>query len=378
MPLRALLHKDSECGLLKSNSLRQSNFELLRLICMFLIVMHHFGMHACDRINVNYLAISFNKVLVQLFTYGGKFGVDVFIIMTGFFLVSKSFKISKIVRLYALSSFYSVCILLLGFAMGWSVSNKFILTSIFPVEFVSYWFISDYLLLYLLFPIINVLLKRIDFYSYVYALGIGGYVVCIFPMFTFSHSSGLLLFTYLYSIGAFIRLYGERIPAFFKSIWFPMITFVAIFVLLLMFDFLGDNLGSRFLLHNSTFTSVADNPLMVCMSAGVFMVFSRIKIKSGLINSLAVSVFAVYLIHENQLLKKVIWGDLFSPMRHFDSWLFLIYSVLCILLVFLSCLMIDRLRILLLKLLRVDKIADRFLFYLDQRFNTMLDNIKIL
>ncbi|WP_314642658.1 hypothetical protein [uncultured Veillonella sp.] len=52
--------------------MRESNIELLRIVSMVLIIMHHFSVHGTFPFTPE---LTFNKVFLQVFGLGGKAGV---------------------------------------------------------------------------------------------------------------------------------------------------------------------------------------------------------------------------------------------------------------------------------------------------------------
>lgn len=76
--------------------MRESNIELLRIVLMVLIIMHHFSVHGTFAFTPE---LTFNKVFLQVFGLGGKAGVVAFVMITGYFMVSSSFKLHKFGKL---------------------------------------------------------------------------------------------------------------------------------------------------------------------------------------------------------------------------------------------------------------------------------------
>ena len=76
--------------------MRESNIELLRIVSMVLIIMHHFSVHGTFPFTPE---LTFNKVFLQVFGLGGKAGVVAFVMITGHFMVSSSFKLHKFGKL---------------------------------------------------------------------------------------------------------------------------------------------------------------------------------------------------------------------------------------------------------------------------------------
>ncbi|OUM68412.1 hypothetical protein PIROE2DRAFT_3857 [Piromyces sp. E2] len=92
---------------------RSSNFELLRIISMFLIVIHHFSFHG--DMNFDTKKVTLNRLWVQFLVFTGKIGVSIFILISGYFLVnSKGVKINKLLKLELQMVSYSVLEYLIG------------------------------------------------------------------------------------------------------------------------------------------------------------------------------------------------------------------------------------------------------------------------
>jgi uncharacterized membrane protein len=70
--------------------MRESNIELLRIVSMVLIIMHHFSVHGTFPFTPE---LTFNKVFLQVFGLGGKAGVVAFVMITGtsWFLAASSY-----------------------------------------------------------------------------------------------------------------------------------------------------------------------------------------------------------------------------------------------------------------------------------------------
>ena len=121
---------------------RNSNIEILRILCMFLIVLHHVVVHGLAYGNgtLNSTAsITINQFIIKLMSMGGKMGVDLFVLISGYFLVNSKFKLKKVFELESQVLTYSVGIALILFSLGISdITLKNIIKSIFPITYNSY------------------------------------------------------------------------------------------------------------------------------------------------------------------------------------------------------------------------------------------------
>ena len=86
------------------NEKRLSNFELLRIISMILIVSSHYVLHAPEFTK----GLTVNKYILDFISLGGKIGVNCFILITGFFLVKSEFKLDKFIKLIMEVFTYSI------------------------------------------------------------------------------------------------------------------------------------------------------------------------------------------------------------------------------------------------------------------------------
>lgn len=81
---------------------RQSNIELLRIIAMMLIVMHDLCLYAWPANTI--LPV---EILRNLLIPSGKIGVDIFVLISGYFLSRGSIHFLSIVKLLFQAWFYA-------------------------------------------------------------------------------------------------------------------------------------------------------------------------------------------------------------------------------------------------------------------------------
>lgn len=96
---------------------RESNFELLRIICMLLIIWGHLTnkyLVSEPILGLNYIETHFLKSFTTV-------AVNVFVLISGYFSIS--FKLPRILKLGQLTWFYSVTLLILTVSSGWHSIN---------------------------------------------------------------------------------------------------------------------------------------------------------------------------------------------------------------------------------------------------------------
>ena len=81
------------------------------------------------------------------------------------------------------------------------------------------------------------------------------------------------------------------------------------------------------------------------ISIFLFIGFKNLKIKhSKVINAISSLTFGVYLIHDNNLIRPILWKTIFGAERLQDNALLIPYSVIVILTVYISCTIIELIR----------------------------------
>lgn len=86
--------------------MRNSNIELLRIVSMVLIVMFHFSVHVHGR-----KAAALLRYAVEMLSFGGKIGVNCFVLITGYFMAHGRLKVQSLLRVVLQTWFYSFAIL---------------------------------------------------------------------------------------------------------------------------------------------------------------------------------------------------------------------------------------------------------------------------
>lgn len=326
---------------------RYSNIELLRIIAMIFIVAHHFSIHGGFVFSTN--TITINRLWVQFIQIGGKIGVDVFVLISGYFLISaKSLKTNKVIKFWLQLFTYSALIFILFIALGIEPFGiKELISHCFPVTFSQWWFASTYFVLYLTSPYINRLLNTFDKRGYQRFLILLTIFWCIIPTFTAQtfQSNELLWFVYLYSLAGFIRLYSPKFNIkgttyILLAIMITILTFLSA----VGFDILG--IKVQFLGNHATFFYNMQSLPIALISVLLLIGFSKINIGyKRVINLISSATFGVYLIHDNAYVRTFLWKTVFANATYSESKILIPYSVLVIAIVFIVCTIIELIRI---------------------------------
>ena len=276
---------------------RQSNFELLRMLCMFFIVCHHVITHALP-INPNYgVSMGTEWYVLELLNSCCFIAVNVFILISGYFGINIKFK--SFIRLYIMLAFYG-CLLyhIHLFEIESHVNRWSIFNTLFPISNApGWWFIRCYFILYLISPLLNTAINNFSkkqhqavlFLLTIVILYYGFYEVMEYANRGFSVSN----FIYLYCIGGYLRRY---VPCS-KKVRFVSITIFFIGTIVLWLTTIEGVLQHKTDIWYETLQY--NHPLLIINAIAFFLFFTTINIKSKMVNFLAQSSLAVYLIHAN-------------------------------------------------------------------------------
>ena len=321
--------------LIKNN--RQSNFELLRIFSMFLIVLHHCNTHGVFSYWHNNVSIlhHINNFIVFLFSSGGKVGVTLFVLLTGYFSCTQNFSLKKWIYIYLKTAFFAVFMCLIYFFIDSEQAKVSLVYSIFPFTHNAYWFITSYLLLQIFSPLLNIILKTISPKLIQRYVIIGGTLWILFPLFSFNLGYSILLyFMYLYILGGALRLNYINFSHKYFSIlfWVFFIYFLSVELMLIW------NIGPEINLW-LLFSHVELNlPYTFFVSLALFCLFKNIKVQSAWINWIAGSMLGVYLLHDSNLVRTHLWHTIlavdtsmqspyFMVTYYFYQYLWGVYSV---------------------------------------------------
>lgn len=326
---------------------RNSSIELLRIISMVMIMFYHFAIHG--HFDFATASVSVSRLWLNFISMGGKIGVDLFVLISGYYLISdtKSLNFKKILKLWGQVFFYSVVIYVLTCAFGISqFSFTDLIKCIFPITFSQWWFASTYFVLYFLHPFINKFLRSISKKAYQSLLLLLIVFWSVIPTLTATkfESNSLLWFMLLYAISGYIKLYGLN-PKIKNNQY--VIIFAVVSILTYLSGIAITVAGVKFKSVASHFTYFYNqekiNVLIICVS--LFMIFINLKMNyHKWINIIASASFGVYLIHDDNFLRTFIWKDLFNVSSFEGSAVVIPYSIAVIITLYAVCTAIDLIR----------------------------------
>lgn len=315
---------------------RSSNFELLRLFCMLMIIFFHYSDHGI--VNIYNVPFSINRLALEFALIGGGLGNCVFILLTGYFLSESKFEYKKIVKLYCQVFFYSIFLGILCFLMGDVAFNyKNLSDFLFPITHDQYWWFSQYFILYLIFPFINKVINNSSKREMIFLIMLLFICDTVLPT-AFNQNqftNNLMTFVMLYLIGAFIKKYEILI---FNKLKIIIPSFVIVLLLCLFSILIMDK---KDLIVSNYVWPMNRTPILI-LSILTFLLFKNIKISNNkFINAVAKTTFGIYLIHMHKYFYLIFWKYMFDNSILFNNWLFIPAMIIQCIIVFSICALIE-------------------------------------
>lgn len=326
---------------------RQSNFELLRIIAMIGVIAHHFAYHGGFDFSME--NISINRLWIQFILMGGKIGVNIFVLISGYFLIIFSGgKTKKVLRLWLEIFTYSILIFAVFIFLGLEPFEiKEFIERFFPITYSRWGFASTYFMLFFISPYISMALKGLSKKEYQQLLVLLTICWCIIPTFMRSvyQSNNLLWYVYLYCIAGYFRLYPNKFKLSGKKYILGAMTLIILnFLIVVALDIVG----IKFSFFGERAVILYDMQSLPTLLISILMVLGFSKIEIGykkIINIVASATFGVYLIHDDGYVRSFLWKTLFKNAMFADDMILIPYSIVIIGTVFLVCTLIELIRI---------------------------------
>lgn len=330
---------------------RASNFELLRILAMLLVLVLH----------ANFLTFHFptqRAIHTHPFLALGQVwsealaivGVNVFILISGYFGIKARLKGMTSLLFQAL--FYTVGVYCTLILLGVETFDKGALVdSLTPLHRKAEWFLPTYLSLMLFAPLLNAFVQRTD------ERGLRHYLLLFFLiefLFGFMNDQlevkegySLFAFAGIYLVGRYLRLYPERLQSWrgrsflfaYLGVTLAQSLALIVYAYVTKESIMASPLTYKFLRYVS--------PINMLASILLFLSFSRLQLQSKVVNWISASTLAVYLIHCNPYLIGRYTGFVKRLSEEHSTEVFIVLVIGFILAVFAGSILVDKLRLLL-------------------------------
>jgi hypothetical protein len=328
---------------------RQSNIELFRIVTMLCIVAHHYIVNSGVYDEITQANVLEPKsIFALIFGWGGKTGIDCFVLITGYFMCKSNITVKKFLKLLLEIEFYKIVIYLIFLLSGYSpFTLKGFIKAMLPVYSIGTGFGGSYLVFFLFIPYLNKLIQIMDEREHRKLI-----VLCIIVdsvLQTFLKAPEAFtyvgLFMMLYFISSYIRLYPKALFENGKVWgWAVLITLLLSWLSVLCCGFIYHMTGKKLVYY---FVADSNKLLAVITAVSAFMFFKNLKMKyHPAINAIAGSAFGVLMIHANSdTMRQWLWRDVLDNVGSFNSDYFVIHAVVSVVAVYAVCTLIDMVRI---------------------------------
>lgn len=340
-----------ECAEYKGKPARNATMDVLRVIAMLFIVVHH--------LTVNNIGLT----EIQEFIDGAKYcrycinafidcftiiGVNLFFLLSGYF--GLRLRTGRILPLIIKVYFYFTACAVIGYAAGLiefkSLSDGIVYCLSAPGK---YWFVLAYIAVFLLSPLLNVFteslkpaeVKYFVFASLLFCCAVGFAADYVFPVTGTNNGYSPVWAAIVYAYGRLINLHGARLKksaAFWTAFYVApsLINFGIIALFMGVFE--NGRVAWHFYGYN--------NPLVLLSSVAFFMIFLSAKPLKNKTAARAASLiashtFAVYQLHSNNPLLprwRAFLIDLFGENALYAKYLVLLPNAVIIILL---CVAVD-------------------------------------
>lgn len=272
----------------KGNLERVSNFELLRLISQFAIVLYH--------ILMLFVYPTTTSIIYKALWLPLHVGVILFVLISGYFTIKPTSK--GIVKLIGIFFVYSLPEVIWNVSHATGLRNE--LHSLLFLSNTHFWFIKTYLFLYLLSPIINKFLQEATerqlIYIVIVLVFICQYMATTGGDVNMADGKNVVNFILIYTVGFMLHRYQRQ----WQKMNYALIitTYILLNLILVIVYYVNSYniFGSVIWKMFFPYSSIG----LMLNSILVFIIVGKMSFRSRTINYMAKSSLAIYLLHENR------------------------------------------------------------------------------
>lgn len=346
---------------------RNRAIDVLRILAMILVTSHHYLGHggvldSVQPFSANWFLAWFLRCLAYT-------SVVLFYLISAYYLYDHSggikWVIFKICKLWVQVEFYSICsLLVMGLCFNQNISVVDILKSVFPVLERSYGFFNGYVFLTILSPILTQIFKNLEKRLHILLIFFLCLMCSVFPYISFidvfhtDYGEGCIWLIFLFTITAYIRKYAEINKHSAQQYYLiALICVLLTFLSKILISVVSNRLWGT-IKYSTAF--YGETPFLmliasVCMLSGALTTMPNRQKKNVVIDFLAKNSFAVYLMQENNLVRKSLWEFLnVSSYANSTFGVFVLNYIVVIGAIYLVSVTIEWLRNLMMKKIKLD------------------------
>ncbi len=274
---------------------RDSSMELLRIVCMFFVVLLHFNNHGVVNDILDFQGnLTLRNLLGHTVESFAIVAVNAFVLLSGIYGIH--FKLRGLFRLYLQCFFCGIA----GYFLYIAYTGEPITIDAgglcFAFTHNHWWFVTTYLYLYFSAPFLNAAIQKMDKKQLERTI-----VALSFCLFYLGYVRGLDMgmsyfqFVYLYLLGRYVGLYVTA-DTVRKHRWNYLVLYVGCSICTLSIALLKQHY--HFYIPYLT-PYVYNSWFVVGGALGLVLFFKSLSFQSRIVNWIASSAFAVYLLQES-------------------------------------------------------------------------------
>ena len=315
-----------------------------------MIVAHHYVVNSglIDCIDAQ-TKLHFEDCFLLLFGWGGKTGINCFVLITGYFMCTSKITKKKFLKLLGEIYFYKIVLWCLFLFTGYEpFSMKEFLKMIFPLFTVADNFTGGFLLFYLSIPFLNKLIHALTEKEHLGLMAWCLSVYVLLPSFVKANVvfNYITWFSILYIIASYLRLYPQQWMSSTKITGLLTaslgLSWGSVLVLARLSRIIGMNIWI-----SCFFVSDSNKVLALATGISAFLFFKSLKMNYHKpINAIAASTFGVLCIHANSdTMRRWLWHDVCNHVGSYKTGNIVIHAVVSVAIIYAICTVIDMMRI---------------------------------
>lgn len=347
---------------------RNTGINLFKLFSMFMIaLLHVLGMGGIT----GAAAGTSSYYPVYLMQNAAFCAVNCYALVSGYLMLGKKIKPSRITELWFEVFFYSVsisAIMMIVYRDLFSARN--IVYAVTPIISNQYWYMTSYFMMYLFVPMMNKFAdaanKKVFTATIVVILVLTtGSLMIKQDGFRLNDGYSPIWLMIMYLVGAYMKKFN--VGAKMKK-WLALLLYVISSLCSFILCVFSKKLLKIMLGNDISYLSYT-SPFVVLSAIFLFIFFSKLKFgkkTENLINYITPAALGVYLIHTHPLVFNNLMKDIAMPLVNHGTAAMIFGSIAMALAVFITCIVIDLLRIQLFRLIRINALCEK----LDEVFNS--------
>jgi hypothetical protein len=323
---------------------RESNIELLRIISMILVLVSHASYTSLEPPTQEEIFASLDSAFLRGISESlSEVCVNTFVLISGWYGIKvRTVRfIELLFQVLFVSLFIYTIMRLFGLIQPMNINDWI---ELILIKHRGYWFVKAYIILYIFAPVLNTFIENVSRKQSKTFLTAFFVVQVIYGFYHYGswYAGGYspLSFMGLYLLARYMRIYPNKFTQFnkFVDLFFYIVISVFTAVCSLALTYIYDKGGTVLFLYSS--------PLVILASVFFFLFFTKLSFYSKILNWVAASCFAVYLVHTSPYIFHIYYIEVIRCWYETEPLpFFVFYTLVLIIFYFMFSVLFDKVRI---------------------------------